>query len=70
VERDRSTWPVRKFRLGEEPSDDLSHATTAEERLAMVWTLTLEAWALLGEPLPEYTRETMPVRKFMRAEAE
>jgi hypothetical protein len=31
----RSNWPVRRYRLGEEPSDDLSASTTAEERLAM-----------------------------------
>src|SRR5687768_4182193 len=39
---DRGHWPVRVFRLGEEPSEDLSSTTSPEERLAMVWTLTLE----------------------------
>jgi len=32
----RGSWPVRKFRLGSEPSDDLSDSTTAEERLEMI----------------------------------
>jgi len=59
---DRSHWPVRKFPLGAEPGDDLSATTTAEERLAMVWPLTLEAWRLAGLPLPTYTRSETPVR--------
>lgn len=32
--------PVRVFRLGEEPSDDLSDSTTPEERFEMVARLT------------------------------
>jgi hypothetical protein len=58
---DRRSWPVRVFRLGEEPRDDLSGSTTAEERLAMVWTLTLESCALAGLPLPTYARSETPV---------
>ena len=59
---DRSRWPVRKFALGSEPGDDISADTTAEERLAMVWPLTLEAWRLAGLPLPTYARHETPVR--------
>jgi len=58
---DRRSWPVRVFRLGEEPPDDLSGSTTAEERLAMVWTLTLESWALAGRRLPGYARHETPI---------
>jgi hypothetical protein len=58
----RGTWPVRRYRLGEEPADDLSSSTTAEQRLAMMWPLALEAWSLTGQPLPDYTRESIPVR--------
>ena len=65
----RRDWPVRKYRLGEEPSDDLSDATTAEERLQMVWRLTVDAWALSGKELPGYDRSTAPVRKFLRGVA-
>lgn len=57
----RSDWPVRVFRLGREPGADLSAATTAEQRLEMVWQLTLEAWSLTGRPLPDYARDSMPV---------
>ena len=59
---DRSHWPVRKFALGSEPGDDLSAVTTAEQRLKMVWQLTLEAWSLAGLPMPTYTRCETPVR--------
>ena len=58
----RASWPVRRFRLGEEPPDDLSASTSPEERLALVDTLTREAWALTGRPLPDYRREEAPVR--------
>lgn len=58
---DRRSWPVRVFTLGGEPGDDLSEVTTAEQRLAMVWPLTLEAWALAGRPLPSYARHETPI---------
>lgn len=60
--RARSTWPIRRFRLGEEPGDDLSGSTTAEERLAMMWPLAVEAWTAAGRSLPTYTRERLPAR--------
>ena len=62
----RSKWPVRKYCLGNEPSDDLRDATTAEERLQMMWPLTVDAWAVSGKQLPDYHRSAAPVRKFMR----
>ena len=58
----RKSWPVRKYRLGSEPGDDLSETTTPRERLEMMWPLALEAWALTGQPLPDYTRASTPVR--------
>ena len=57
----RAAWPVRQFRLGEEPPDDLIQSSTAEERLAMLASLSEEAWALTGEPVPAYRREETPV---------
>ena len=59
----RSAWPVRVFRLGDEPGDDLSAATSPEERLAMVGTLTLEAWSLSGQPMPDYRRGETPISR-------
>jgi hypothetical protein len=58
----RRTWPVRLVALGSAPRDDIGRFTTPEERLAMVWTLTVEAWALAGRPMPAYPRTATPVR--------
>ena len=41
---DRSHWPIRKFKLGEEEEDDYSRFTPSE-RFAMVWEITKDAWA-------------------------
>ena len=62
----RREWPIRKYRLGEEPSDDLSESTTPAQRLEMMWPLALEAWSLTGKPLPDYARDEAPVRRFRR----
>lgn len=58
----RRDWPVRKYDLGKEPGDDLSATTTAEERLAMMWPLAIEAWKVAGRPIPDYSRAEMPIR--------
>lgn len=58
----RGAWPVRVFRLGDEPGDDLTDRTTPEERLAMMWPLALDAWASTGRQLPTYKRNEMPGR--------
>jgi hypothetical protein len=65
----RATWPVHKYLLGQEPSNDLSETTTPEQRLEMMWPLTLEAWSLTGKPLPDYPRHLTPV-KCLRPKAE
>jgi len=62
----RRAWPVRKYRLGFEPSDNLSDSTTPVERLEMMWPLALEAWSLTGAPLPDYPRSQAPIRWFRR----
>jgi hypothetical protein len=58
----RGTWPVRRCAPGEE-TEDLSHCTTASERIAMMWPLALEAWGLAGLPIPDYPREAAPIRR-------
>ena len=58
----RHSLPIRVFRLGAEPSDDLSGSTTPAQRLAMMWPLALEAWSVAGRQLPRYAREEIPVR--------
>lgn len=58
----RKTWPIRVYRLGEEPPDDLLATTTAAERVEMVWQITLDAWELAGRKIPDYPRSEAPVR--------
>jgi hypothetical protein len=59
-------WPSRVYNLGKEPDEDLSETTTMAERVAMVWQLTLDAWASAGEPIPDYPREKTPIRVIRR----
>jgi hypothetical protein len=58
----RRSWPVRVYRLGHEPGDDLSATTTPEQRLAMVAVLSKRTWELSGRPVPSYPRSQMPGR--------
>jgi hypothetical protein len=60
----RARWPIRRFRLGEEPPDDLSDVTTAAERIAMMWELAESAWKAAGRTLPTYDRRSIPCRLF------
>lgn len=59
----RRAWPVRKYRLGEEPPEDLSSSTTAAERVGMMWRLARDAWAMAGRSIPDYPRDRMPITK-------
>jgi hypothetical protein len=64
----RKSWPIRVFRLGEEPPDQvITTTTTAAERLAMMWPLALDAWVSMGRPLPDYPRHQAPVRVLRRS---
>lgn len=58
----RKSWPIRVYRLGEEPPEDLRAATTAAERVEMVWQITLDVWELSGRKIPDYPRAEAPVR--------
>ena len=66
--RVREGLVVRMHRLGEEPPDDILQHTTADERLAMVWTLTERIWKLQGSRPCPYSRATMPIRIIRRDE--
>lgn len=50
---------------GETPAPE---APTAAERLAAVWAITADAWALSGRPIPDYSRAAMPGRVLRRSE--
>lgn len=64
--RNRETWRVRVVSLAQSPDDDLRAYTTAEERLEMMWSLTCDAWALLGDPIPAYRRGETPIKVLRR----
>lgn len=66
--RARAGWPVRMYRLGEEPPDVLPPEVSPEERLAITWRLSLEAWSLTGRPFPDYDRAHIPSRLFRLGE--
>jgi hypothetical protein len=53
---------ARVFRLGDEPRDDLSDSTTAEERINILRALTERAWRLSGRAFPTYSRGEIPIR--------
>lgn len=62
ADSERSAWPVRRYEIGAEPSGDLSRTTSATERIAMMWPLALEAWALAGLDVPTASIRDMPSR--------
>jgi hypothetical protein len=68
VASDRSRWPIRRYQLGSEPSDDLTGVTTAEERIAMMWPMAREGWLVSGRQLPSYQRSEMPTRLYRPGE--
>ena len=55
---------IRKTSLKEE-TDDLKN-TTPTERWAMMWQLTLDAWAFKKEPIAESRLQRNIVRVFRR----
>ena len=42
---DRSKWPVRRMSLAEEGQEQYLRSLSPKERVAMVWPITLQAWA-------------------------
>ncbi len=50
---DHSQWPLKKSTLSEQGyEDDLAHLSMGE-RMALVWPLTVKAWAFAGESVTE-----------------
>jgi hypothetical protein len=59
----RASWPGGLRPLASlRERDDLLLDRTPAERMAMVWRLTLDAWALGGRELPDYARGDAPGR--------
>ncbi len=60
----RSTYVTRKMTLLQEADDVWTDALDPAERLAMVWQLTLQAWAFKGlEHEPRLRREVVRVAR-------
>lgn len=62
----RRQWPVREFELGAEPARDALDRSTVDQRIAIMWSLAREAWAVAGKPIPKYERRDMPGAVFRR----
>jgi hypothetical protein len=60
--RARSRWPGELTTLEGQSDAALVLHGTPGERVAMVWRITLDAWAMSGRPMPEYERANMPGR--------
>lgn len=58
----RRLGPARVFRLGEEPTDDLTAVTTAAERLEMVAVLSARMRELRGLPDERLRRDCIAIR--------
>lgn len=56
----RANWPIRKLALGEEELVDPRDTSTVDERIALVWRLTREAWSFQGREIPDYDRRQAP----------
>jgi len=57
----RRRWAGRVTAPSAAP-DELLLGRSPSERVAMVWALTLDAWAMTGRPLPSYRRSEAPGR--------
>ncbi len=59
---DRSTYPTRKTTLLQEADEVWTDALDPAERIAMVWQLTMQAWAFKGlEHEPRLRRDVVRV---------
>lgn len=60
--RARAEWPGTLTTLERQSDAAIVRHGTPGERVAMVWRITLDAWATSGRALPEYDRANMPGR--------
>jgi hypothetical protein len=65
---DRSRMTARVVPLGSDEATDARVAGTVAERLAILSELSRRMWALTQQPVPSYTRSTMPVKLSTLAE--
>ena len=64
---DRSSWPVRKHKLHDEPELDPDVLRLSmDERLALIWPLTLRAWSAVPGFTGAQPMQRDRVTKFFR----
>jgi hypothetical protein len=52
---------IGRRKLSDPPDSGLSVPGTPQDRVALVATLTAEAWSLAGLRIPEYDRASTPI---------
>lgn len=62
----RASWPIKSTSLHDE--GETGDGTTAEQRLAMMWELVVQAWGIAGKKIPDYDRAHTPVRCIRRGD--
>lgn len=62
MKSDRRKMTARIVPLRSDEAGDARVGGTVAERLALVGELSRRMWLLTKQPLPTYTRQTMPVR--------
>jgi hypothetical protein len=56
------SYPIRRYRIDDEPLLDQRVDTTVAERVEEVLRLSIEAFRASGQPWPSYARGEMPGR--------
>ncbi|MDE0693060.1 MAG: hypothetical protein OXI55_12585 [Gammaproteobacteria bacterium] len=59
---DRSHWPIRKYRLGEEPEDGFTQGLTMEENFRITLELSEASFALTPAGRKRLPRDQWPIR--------
>lgn len=57
AERRKREWQIKAYPLDEAPPSVMGDAAA---RMAAVWEIAHDEWALLGKEIPTYTRDEMP----------
>ena len=63
----RETIAVRKVAFEDEAAPDYRDLDRSE-RVALVWSITLDAWASGQRPIPDYPRSEAPGRVLRRSD--
>lgn len=61
MSRKRPDMTARVVPLGSKEAGEPPTPSSPEERIALVHALTREAWELAGRPIPDYSRDEMPI---------